>query len=226
MARTAPEAVLELEARSRDARAAEQRAQALRERWAERERHRLAGRNSAVARAVGWTLPLLAFWLLGSWVVDALFGGEHTGKQSIYQSQRGASVPLAAFVVLSAVAWLVQCGCEVLLARVQGRDYLLYGPWSWLSRVLGAGGRGLSKASQAMSGAARRTSGRGLGAVLLVGIVPLALILLLLSALTQMASLLWLLLLIAGPAAHAVAAGVRLHRWRQRHAEDERRALA
>ncbi|WP_285491975.1 serine/threonine-protein kinase [Actinomadura sp. NBRC 104425] len=226
VARTAPEAVLELEARSRDARAAEQRAQTLREWWAERERQRLAGRNGAVARAVGWTLPILAFWLLGSWVVGALFGGDAPDKMSAFNSLPGSGVPFGALAVLSVVAWVVQCGCEILLARVQGRDYLPYGPWSWLSRVLGAGGRGLSKASQAVSGAARRTSGRGCGVLLLAGTIPLLLILLLVSMITPVASLLWLLLLVAGPAAHAVAAGVRLHRWRQQHAEDERRALA
>ncbi|WP_227022955.1 protein kinase domain-containing protein [Actinomadura rubrobrunea] len=226
VARTGPEAVLELEARERELRAAEQRAQALRARWAERERQRLAGRGAAAARAVAWSLPLLLLWLFGSWVVGALFGGGDGGTQAVGGFQRSSGVPFGALAALSVVAWAVQCGSEVLLARAQGRDYLPYGPWSWLSRVLGASGRGLSKASQTMSGAVRRTGGRGCGVLLLAGTVPLLLILMLMAVVTSVASLLWTLLLVAGPAAHAVAAGVRLHRWRQRHAEEERRALA
>ncbi|MQY03869.1 protein kinase domain-containing protein [Actinomadura macrotermitis] len=212
VARAAPEAVLEVEARQRDRRAAEQQAEALRGRWAERERERLAGRGAAVVRAVGWTIPLLLLWLAGSWVVGALFGGgDGKGTSSVGGFQKTSGVPFAVLAVFSVLAWAVQCGAEVLLARAQGKDYLLYGPWSWLSKLL----LGFSKASRTVSGAAQQTGRRGCGVMLLAGVVPLLIIFLLLAAVTAVASLLWLLLLVVAPAAHAVAAGVRLHRWRQ-----------
>ncbi|WP_344590120.1 serine/threonine-protein kinase [Actinomadura vinacea] len=220
VARAAPVAVLEAEAQTRDRRATEERSQELDRRWAERERQRLAGRGKAVQRAVAWSLPLLALWLLGSWVVGALFGGDGgKGTSSVGGFQRTSGVPLGVLVAFSFLAWGVQCGCEVALARAQGNDYLPYGPWSWLSRFLGVSGRGLAKASQTMSGAAQRTGRRGCGLLLLAGTVPLLLVLLLMAALTSVASLLWWLVLVAGPVAHAVAAGVRLHRWRQGHAK-------
>ncbi|XVQ12630.1 serine/threonine-protein kinase [Spirillospora sp. CA-255316] len=227
VARAAPEAVLEVEARTRDRRAAERRSDDARREWADRERRRLAGRGGAVRRAVAWSLPLLALWLLGSWVVGALFsGGDGSGTSSVGGFQRASGVPLAVLVAFSFLAWAVQCGSEVVLARAQGKDYLPHGPWSWLSRFLGASGRGLAKASQTMSGAAQRTGRRGCGLLLLGVTVPLLILLLLMAAVTSVASLLWLMALVAGPAAHAVGAGVRLHRWRRGHAEAERKAIA
>jgi hypothetical protein len=127
----------------------------------------------------------------------------------------GGGVPFAALAVLAVIAWGVQCGAEVMLARAQGGDYLPYGPWSLISKVLGAGGRGLSKASRTMSGAARRNDRRGCGFLLLAGTVPLLLLLLLAAALTSIASVLWVLVMVAGAVAHGVAAGVRMHRWQQ-----------
>ncbi|KAB2344145.1 serine/threonine protein kinase [Actinomadura rudentiformis] len=224
--RAAPEAVVDAEARARGRHAAQQEAQALRARWDEKERARLAGRGVAVARAVAWSLPLLAFWLLGSWIVGAVFGGDGDGgTKSVGGVQQSSGVPFAVLAVLSLIAWAVQCGSEVVLARAQGRDYLPYGPWSWMSRLLGVGGRGLSKASQTLSGAAQRTGRRGCGLLLLAGTVPLLIILLLLAAVTPVASLLWLMVLLAAPVAHAVAAGVRLHRWRQALEGERQKAL-
>jgi hypothetical protein len=214
--RAAPEAVAESESRTRDRQTAEQRDEALREQWAEKERQRLAGRGAATVRAVVWTLPVLFFWLAGSWVVGSLFGGgDDSGTASVGLHSSASGFSFGALAIVSVLAWAVQCGSEVLLARAQGKDYLLYGPWSMLSGVLSASGRGFSKASQTMSGAAQRTGRRGCGLVLLAVTVPLLLLLLLLAALTSIASLLWVLLIIAASAAHAVAAGVRLHRWRQ-----------
>ncbi|WP_067803374.1 serine/threonine-protein kinase [Actinomadura formosensis] len=213
--RAAPEAVVESESRVRDRRAAEQRDEALRTRWAEQERRRLAGRGAATAKAVLWTLPLLFFWLVGSWVVGSLSGGGDGGTASVGLHRSSSGLSFGVLAVVSVLAWAVQCGGEVLLARTQGTDYLPHGPWSMLSGALGASGRGLSKASQTMSGAARRTGRGGCGLLLLAATVPLLLLLLLLAALTSLASLLWVLVLIAASAAHAVAAGVRLHRWRQ-----------
>lgn len=214
--RAAPEAVLEVEGRARDRRAAEERSAAEHARWAQRESERLAGRGAAVMRAVLWSLPLLVLWLGGSWVVGGLLGGDDSGgTSSVGAFQGGGGIPFAALALFSVLAWGVQCGAEIVVARAQGGEYLRFGPWSWLSRLVGASGRGLSKASRTMSGAAQRTGRRGCGVVLLAGTVPLLLLLLLLGAVTPVLSLLWVLLLVAAAAAHAVAAGVRLHRWRQ-----------
>ncbi|MEU8801488.1 serine/threonine-protein kinase [Spirillospora sp. NPDC048819] len=212
----AAEAVVETEARARDLNAARLRDEALRAQWEERERQRLAGRGSATTRAVLWTLPFLFFWLLGSWVVGSLFGGgDGDGTASVGLQRSSSGVPFGVLAVFSVLAWAVHCGSEVFLARTQGKDYLPQGPWSMISGFLGASGRGLSKASQTMTGAAQSTGRRGCGFLLLAGTIPLLLIVLLLGALTSIASMLWLLLLIVGPAAHAVGAGVRLHQWRQ-----------
>ena len=227
VARAAPEAVLEVEARVRERRAAERRADEARRAWAERERRRLAGRNGAVRKAVAWSLPLLALWLLGSMVVGALSGGGgESGTASVGGFQRSSGVPLGVLLVFSFLAWAVQCGGEVVVARAQGADYLPHGPWAWLSRLLGAGGRGLAKVSQTVSGAAQRTGRRGCGLVLLGVTVPLLVLLLLMAAVTSVASLLWVLVMVAAAAGHAVAAGVRLHRWRGEHDEAGRRAVA
>ncbi|MFB9193826.1 protein kinase [Actinomadura verrucosospora] len=217
VARAAPEAVAESESRTRERHAAEQRDEALRTHWAERERQRLAGRGAAMAKAVALTSPLLLFWLLGSWMIGSLFGGggNDDGTTSVGLHSSSSGVSFGVLAVVSVLAWAVQCGSEVLAARAQGADYLPHGPWAMLSGILGAGGRGLSTASQTMSGAARQTGRRGCGCVLAAATVPLLLFLLLLAAVTSIASLLWVLVLIAVPAAHAVAAGVRLHHWRQ-----------
>ncbi|GGV15230.1 hypothetical protein GCM10010182_40110 [Actinomadura cremea] len=212
----APEAVVEVESRKRAHRAEQQRSEALRARRDERERVRLAGRGAATGRAVAWTLPLLALWLFGSWIVGALFAGDSDGGPvGAGTIQRSSGVPFGFLVVLSVVVWGAQCAFEVMLARAQGADYLPQGPWALFSKVLGAGGRGLSKASQTVSGAARRTGRRGCGLVLLAGTVPLLLVFLLLAAVTPVAGLLWTLVLIAAPIAHGFVAGVRLHRWRE-----------
>ncbi|WP_433477213.1 protein kinase domain-containing protein [Spirillospora sp. CA-142024] len=214
--RAAPEAVAASESRARERHAAEQRDEALRTHRADRERQRLAGRNAATGKAVALTLPFLLFWLLGSWVIGSLFGGgEDDGTASVGLHSSSSGISFGVLAALSVFAWAVQCGGEVLLARAQGKDYLPHGPWGILSEILGAGGRGLSSASQTMSGAAQRTGRRGCGCVLIAATVPLLLFLLLLAAVTSIASLLWALVLVAAPAAHALAAGVRLHRWRQ-----------
>jgi hypothetical protein len=213
--RAAPQAVVEAEGLARGRDAAVREAEALRERWAERERRRLAGRGAAVARAVAWSLPLLALWLFIGWLLGS--SGDKDGTKSVGGLQSGSVVSFGVLAALAVLAWAVQCGSEVVVARAQGADYLPYGPWSWMSRLLGAGGRGLSKASQTMSGAARRTGRGGCGLLLLAGTVPLLIILLLTAVLTSVASLLWMLVLVAVAAGHAVGAGVRLHRWRQAH---------
>ncbi|WP_308286875.1 serine/threonine-protein kinase [Actinomadura parmotrematis] len=226
VARTAPEAVLEVEARHRDRQAAEHRDAELRGRWTDRERQRLEGRGAAVVRAVAWTLPALLVWLAGSWLVATLFGGsgeEGRGTSSVGLSgNTSTGVPFAALAVIGVLAWAAECAAEVLLARAQGKDYLLYGPWSGLSKML----FGVSKASRAVSGAAQQSGRRGCGVMLLAGVVPLLVILLVVSALTAVASMLWALLMVVAAAAHCAGAGVRLHRWRQAHRTAEQAAMS
>lgn len=212
----APEAVVETEARAREREAARRRDEALRAHWEQRERERLAGRGPAMARAALWTLPFLFLWLFGSWIVGSLFGGgDEAGTASVGLQRSSSGVSFGVLAVFSVLAWLVHTGSELFVARAQGADYLPQGPWSALSGFLGASGRGLSKASQTMTGAAQSTGRRGCGFLLLAATIPLLLLMLLVGALTSVASMLWLLLLIVGPAAHAVKAGVRLHAWRQ-----------
>ncbi|TMQ94038.1 serine/threonine protein kinase [Actinomadura soli] len=218
VALAAPEAVVETEARARDRLAAQRQDEALRAQWADRERQRLAGRGSATTRALLWTLPLLAFWLLGSWTVDTLFGGDDTGPSAVGGFQRSSGPSLGVLIAASVVAWAVQCGSEVMLARAQGAEYLPGGPWSLFAKVLAAAGRalsGVSRASRTMSGAARRTGRPGCGLLFLAGTLPLLIVLILLGAVMPLGPLLWLLLLAAGAFAHAVMAGMRLHRWRE-----------
>ncbi|WP_149260878.1 serine/threonine-protein kinase [Actinomadura sp. K4S16] len=220
VARAAPEAVAESESRTRERHAAAQREEALRARWADLERRRLAGRGAAVAKAVALTVPLLLFWLAGSWVVGSLFGGggdEGTSSVGLHSSSP-SGISFGVLAVISVLAWAVHCGAEVMVARTQGADYLPHGPWAMFSGILGAGGRGLSQASQTMSGAARRGGRRGCQtgcAIALLGAtVPVVLLLLVIGALTSIASMLWILVMVAVSAAHVIAAGVRLHHWR------------
>lgn len=214
----APEAVLEAEARSRDRLTAARQDEALRAQWADRERQRLAGRGAAQARAVLWTLPLLLFWLLGSWIADALFGGGDAKTGSVGGSSNRSGMPFGVLVAASVLVWAVQCGCEVALARRQGGDYLPHGPWSFFAKAMGAGGQvlsGVSRASRSVSGAAQRTGRPGCGLLMIAGIVPLLLVLLLLGAVTPIGSPLWLFVMATAAFGHAVAAGMRLARWRQ-----------
>ncbi|RFS85104.1 serine/threonine protein kinase [Actinomadura spongiicola] len=211
----APEAVLEAEARARDRLTAERQSEALRARWADRERQRLAGRSAATTRAVLWTLPLLGFWLLGSWIVDGLFGVDDTGASSVGGFQRSSGASLGLLVAASVFAWAVQIGSEVMLARTQGGDYLPGGPWSLFSKALATGGRVLSGASGAMTGAARRTGRGGCGLLFLAGTLPLLIVLFLLGAVMPLGTLLWMLVMAVCAFAHAVMAGMRLHRWRE-----------
>ncbi|TDD76786.1 serine/threonine protein kinase, partial [Actinomadura darangshiensis] len=215
IAQAAPEAAAESESRTRERHAAGQRDDALRTHHADRERQRLAGRDKATMKAVAATLPLLFCWLLGSWIVGSLFGGDDDGTASVGLHSSTSGAGFGVLAVVSLVAWAVECGAEVLVARAQGTEYLPHGPWAMIANVLGASGRGLSTASHTVSGAARMTGRRGCGCLLVAAAVPMFLFLLLIAAVTSVASVLWALALIVVAAAHAVAAGVRLHQWRQ-----------
>jgi hypothetical protein len=221
---TLPEALAEAEAALRQRDTAQRTAAARVQQWQEQESRRLAGVKAATTKAVLWSLPILVLWLAGSRLVDALFGG--AGGTTTVGAPQGAK-PMSLVVLLGAavLAWGVQLGAEVMLARRQGRDYLPYGPWAWLAKVLGIGGRGLSRVSGTISGSVRPDSPRGCGFVLLAGVLPLILILLLFSVLSALAEFLWIIVLLAVPVAHATAAGLRLHRWRQAHEETKREAL-
>lgn len=215
--RAVPDAVAETEALARGRRAAELRAAEHERLWQDRERERLAGRGLATVRAVLWSLPILLVWAGGSLLIGQVFGGRSDGTSAVGGFQRSSTVSVGALLLLSVLAWLVQCGCEVVVARRQGCDYLPLGPWSWLSKVLGAGGRGLSGASRAVSGTAQRRGTRGCGFLMIAGILPVLLLLVVLAAVSPIIWLLWILVLIAVPVTHMIGAGVRLHRWRLAH---------
>lgn len=215
--RVVPDAVAEADAQARGRRATELQAADRERLWQEKERERLAGRGGATVRAVLWSLPLLLIWIGGSLLIGQLFGGRGDGTSAVGGVQRSSTVPVGFLLTLSMLAWLVECACEVTLARRQGRDYLPLGPWAWLSRLLGASGRGLSSASKAVSGTAQRRGTRGCGFLMIAGILPVLLLLVVFAAVAAIIWLLWILILIAVPVAHAVGAGVRLHRWRLAH---------
>ncbi|MCP2336653.1 protein kinase domain-containing protein [Actinomadura rupiterrae] len=200
--RTQPEAAAEAQTRHRDRRAEEIKAEEIRRLRDEQEQRRLAQRSSAVTRAVGWSVPILLFWLAGSWVIAELSGsGTKTG-------------PTGWFVMLGFVAvlaWAAECAAEVFVARAQGGEYLPHGPWALLSRALSASGRGMNKVGQAMRGTPGK---RGLVPFALVFGVMFALLLIALAAATPAGGLLWMLVMPVAAVAHGVAAGVRLHRWR------------
>ncbi|POM25067.1 Serine/threonine-protein kinase PknL [Actinomadura rubteroloni] len=213
--RAAPEAVLEVEARAREAAAAERHRAALDARRAEQERERLEGRANATLRAVAWSVPLLLVWLAVSALISVVAGGDDGGTSSVGLHRSGSSVGFGVLAFASVLAALAQCGIEVAVARRQAGDYLPLGPWAVLSRVLGVGGRGLSRASATVSGAARRNGPRGCGVLLLAAIVPVLLLVLLAAAITPVAGLLWILIMVLAVVAHGVAAGVRVDRWRR-----------
>ncbi|HEX6467912.1 MAG TPA: serine/threonine-protein kinase [Streptosporangiaceae bacterium] len=214
--RTAPDATLEAESSVRRRDAERQRAADFERHWAERERARLAGRPAAIARAVLWMLPVLAVWLAGSWLVGTGVSVER-GSAAANAGVYGVGF----FAALSAVAWAVQVGCEIVLAARQGRDYLAVGPWSWLAKALGLAGRGLSGTARRARGgpaAGRRGGGRGVGCLLpAAGLIALFSLTVLLPALLSISRALWLLLIVVVPVAHVIAAGVRQHRWRRSH---------
>jgi tRNA A-37 threonylcarbamoyl transferase component Bud32 len=215
--RAAPDAALEAEARVRDRHAARQRAVEREQHWADRERQRRAGRGAAIVRATAWSLPLLALWLVGGWLVSAdvsLLRG--SGAPNAVDLGAGEAVSLGVF------AWLVQVTCEVVLAARQGKDYLAVGPWAGLAKAFATASRGLSGASRAMSGTARRRGRRGLGCLLVVGVL---FVFLLLFGLLEIADALWLLSIVAVPTGHAIVTGVRLHRWRQAHERARRETI-
>ncbi|MEV5747635.1 serine/threonine-protein kinase [Actinoallomurus sp. NPDC052308] len=212
--RTAPDAALEVEAAARHRFETEQRSAEGHRRWEQRERHRLAGRRSAVIRAALWTLPLAVLWIGGSQVILGIvrLASSERGSQAVDTS--GFTVP---FLLIGVFAWLIDTGAEVFLASRLGADYLNSGPWGPLAKFFGSTSRALSGASQAVSRRNRRTSNRGCGVVVLICVLPLLMILILIPALIAVSWLLWLAALVMVPLAHLVVTGVRMQRWRQGH---------
>ncbi|ROO82847.1 serine/threonine protein kinase [Actinocorallia herbida] len=189
--------------------------------WEQKERARKAGAGRARLRAALWTLPILALWVGGSFVLEMLFGGEPDRVQAAGSVQK-MPVPLGLLVTASVAAWAVSLVVELVLASQQGGDYLADGPWATAARISRLTGGGLSKTSRAMSATAQRTGARGCGLALLAATIPLLLALLLLSLLSALAWMLWMLALTAGALAHIGNGGIRMHRWRQ--ANSSRRA--
>lgn len=223
---TSPVAIAEAGVRERERSTQALQAAQREQHWQELESKRRAGTGSATVRAVVWSLPLLVLWAGGSVLITQLFGGSSGGTASVGAQQGAKGVGLGVLLALSVLVWLAECGCEVALARRQGGDYLPHGPWAGLSKLLGIGGRGLSKASQAVSGTRRSQGSRGCGFLLLAGLLPIVLLLVVFAALAAIVWLLWILLLFAAAAGHAIAAGLRLHRWKQAHELVRHEALA
>jgi hypothetical protein len=223
--RSAPEAVTEVEAQRRERHTTQEQAAARHRHWEETERRRLAGRGAAIRRALLWSSPILGIWLFGSWLLRQFFSGGDTGTQAVGGFQRSGGIPLGVLLMLSVLAWGIEAASEVFVAGQQGEHYLPFGPWSWLSRILGASGRGLSSVSESISGTAQRRGRRGCGFLMIAGILPLLLVLLLVSALVALVWAVWALMLVALPSGHAIGAGIRLHRWRQVHEQARREAL-
>ncbi|GAA2075492.1 protein kinase domain-containing protein [Actinomadura alba] len=221
--RAAPDAVIEVEARRRDQEASQRRIADRRRHWEGAERRRLEGRSAAITRAALWSLPLLAIWTVGSLVVRQLLVGG--GGESIHGAGRDTD-PLPIFIALSAVAWAAQTTIEVVMAARQARDYLPLGLWSGMARAFRRAGTGLSGMSRAMSGTVRGPGARRRGCLVLVAAaLPLLLLVVILPAFLAVAWLLWIAAMVLAPILHAVTAGIRLHRWRQRHEQAERDAL-
>ena len=222
---TFPEALAEVEAAVRRQETVRQAAAARAEQWEAKEGRRLAAVKAATFKAVLWSIPILVLWVVGGFLVDGLFGS-HGSTASVGSSQGPKGLSLVTLIVAGLLAWGVELGTEVVLARRQGGDYLPYGPWAWISKVLGIGGRGLSAASQAISGKSPRENPRGCGFLLMAGLLPLILILMIFSVLSALAEFLWIMVLLAVPIVHATVAGLRLHRWRQAHEERKEAALS
>jgi hypothetical protein len=196
-----------------------------RELWEAREARRRQGLGAARLRAVGWTLPLLALWIAGSFALNALFGGEPSDTASVGGVQKASGTPLGFLVFVSTLAWLVSCAAELAVAQKQRGDYLKAGPWGWLSKAMTKTGSGLRRTSKAMSSTAQRTGARGCGIALIAAIIPLLMILLLISILSSLAWMLWLMVVTIATIAHAIGAGIRVHHWRVAQAAAEREAL-
>jgi eukaryotic-like serine/threonine-protein kinase len=220
--RATPDAVLEVEASARHRQETERRTAEGTLYWEGRERQRLEGRRPAITKAVLWTLPLLVIWLLGSWAAPQLL--QSASVRSVTGSSSGSD-PTPFLLVVAVLAWLVEAGCEVYLASAQGRDYLAIGPWSWLAKMLRGAGRGLSSASQKMSGATRQTGPRGCAVLALLTVVPLVFLLVIVSTLLSIAWLVWLAVLVMVPIVHVIATGVRIQRWRLAHEQAKQQAL-
>ncbi|MCO6006612.1 serine/threonine-protein kinase [Actinoallomurus purpureus] len=212
--RTAPDAVLEVEATARRHYEAEQRSAEGRGHWEERERHRLSGRRAAMIRAVLWTLPLAVLWIGGGRVILSIvrLASSERGGQAVDTS--AFTLP---FLLIGAIAWVVDTGSEVFLASKLGADYMSSTPWSPLAKIFGSTSRALSGASQAVSRRSRRTGNRGCGVAVLLCVLPLLMLLILIPALVAVSWLLWLAVLVMVPLAHIVVTAVRMQRWRQAH---------
>jgi hypothetical protein len=222
LVRAAPDAVLEIEGATRHRQETERRASEGMRHWEERERRRLAGRSSAVTRAVLWSLPLLVVWTGGGWLLGQLRGA---AQNDSYGGVGAVGAPTTLLVVAAVSAWLVGLACEVFLATRQGGDYLPLGPWSWLAKGLGGVKKGVSGVSRTLSGTTRRRGPGGCGMLLLVAVVPLVILLVVVAVLISIAWLFWLAIMVVASIAHVVVTGVRMQRWRQERERAKEQAV-
>jgi hypothetical protein len=220
---TLPEARAEAEAALRRRAVEERTAETRQARWREQEAARLAQAGPAMVKALAWSAPVLVLWLIGTMLINSEFG-HHPKTVGVGATQGAQPMAFGWLVFYTLLAWGIEAGAEVLVARQQGGDYLPYGPWAWASRALGAGGRGLSRASRAVSAASRQQGVKGCGCVLVACLLPLFLVLTVLAA-RVLAEELWVMVMLGVAVAHAVAAGLRLHRWRQAHDQERAEAL-
>ena len=222
LVRAAPDAVLEIEGAARHRDETERRAAEGLRHWEERERQRLAGRTTAMIRAVLWTLPLLVVWTGGGWLLGQL---RNAAKNDSYGGVGAVGAPTALLVTFAVAAWLVGVACEVFLASRQGTDYLPLGPWSWLAKGLGGVKRGFSGVARTVSGTTRRRGPGGCGVLLIVALVPLIVLLVVVAVLISIAWLMWLAVMVAASIAHVVVTGVRMQRWRQERERAKEQAM-
>ncbi|MGH3380063.1 MAG: protein kinase domain-containing protein [Actinoallomurus sp.] len=222
LVRAAPDAALEIEGAARHRQETERRATEGMRHWEERERRRLAGRSSAVTRAVLWSLPLLVVWSGGGWLLGQLRGA---AQNDSYGGVGAVGAPTTLLVVAAVTAWLVGLACEVFLATRQAGDYLPLGPWSWLAKGLGGVKKGVSGVSRTLSGTTRRRGPGGCGMLLLVAVVPLVILLVAVAILISIAWLFWLAIMAVASIAHVVVTGVRMQRWRQERERAKEQAV-
>lgn len=193
---------------------AERAAALRRDRWAEREGARIAGKDEAARRAVQTCLlliPILGVCALAAWV---RFGA----------GQPARGLVLGVLLGMAALAWVAETAAEVRVAKQQGADYLPQGPWPFLAKMTGGLGRTMRGAGRGAAAVARpvREAGGCVGGCLTL--IVLVVFLMVLSLTIQLTILLLATGLVALPVAHICLAIRRLRRWQRWHTQQELQA--
>jgi hypothetical protein len=180
----------------------------------DREAVRLAGRRSALAWALAWSVPFAPLLLLGTYMAASIARSRYVGTSVPVYSANPAPPPpyLLWLLVPTVLGWLVCTGAEVVLARTLAGDYLALRPWVWA---------GASRLLQVVRGGAgridRRLSNGGGGCLAIVALMLAGPLLVLgYAAITTLAVPLWVLLVLTGTAAELVTAAIRLRGWKRR----------